>query len=93
MVSTVAAAGIPSVSLGPVTDRIPAAVTSAGHTAAPQLGGQSLKMRGSCVVSTVAAAGIPLVTGPRLSLLRRASWDERGWSRHDEVEAGSAMAR
>ena len=51
--------------------------------------GLSLELRGSGVVSTMAAAGIPSVTVPKLSILRRASWDERGWSRHDEVEAGS----
>ena len=43
--------------------------------------GLSLELRGSCAVSIVAAAGIPSVTGPKLSLLRRASWDERGCSR------------
>ena len=51
--------------------------------------GLSLELRGSCVVSTVAAAGIPSVMGLSLSRLRRVSWDERGWNRHDGVEAGS----
>ena len=69
--------------------RDPGRCHSANHTAAPQLEGLSFELRGSCVVSTVTATGIPSITGPRLSLSRRASWDKRGWSRHDGVDAGS----
>ena len=40
-----------------------------------------------CGQHVVAASGIPSLSGPRLSLLKRASWDERGWSRQDGVKA------
>ena len=40
-----------------------------------------------CGQHVVAASGIPSVAGPRLSLLRRASWDEHRWSRQDGVKA------
>ena len=44
-----------------------------------------------CGQHVVAASGIPSFAGPRLSLLRRASWDERRWSRQDGVNADSGF--
>ena len=40
-----------------------------------------------CGQHVLAASGIPSCAGPRLSLLRRASWDERRRSRQDGVKA------
>ena len=40
-----------------------------------------------CGQHVVTASGIPSFTGPRLSLLRHASLDERGWSRQDGLGA------
>ena len=42
-----------------------------------------------CGQHVVPASGIPSVAGPRLSLLRRASWDERRWGRQDGGKADS----
>ena len=44
-----------------------------------------------CDQHVVAASRIPSFTSPRLSLLRRASWDERRWSRQDGVKADSGF--
>ena len=44
-----------------------------------------------CGQHVVAASGIPSFAGPRLSLVRRASWDERRWNRQDEVKADSGF--
>ena len=44
-----------------------------------------------CGQHVVAASGIPSLAGPRLSLLGRASWDERRWSRQDGVKADSGF--
>ena len=44
-----------------------------------------------CGQHAVAVSGIPSFAGPRLSLLRRASWDERRWSRQDGVNADSGF--
>ena len=51
--------------------------------------GLSLELRGSCVVSSTAAARIPSFSCPMLSPVVHASCDERGWSRQEEFEAGS----
>ena len=51
--------------------------------------GLSLELRGSCVVSTAAATRIPSFAGPMLSLVMRASCDERGWSHQEGVGADS----
>ena len=40
-----------------------------------------------CGKHVVAASGITSFAGPRLSVLRHASWDERRWSRQDGGEA------
>ena len=44
-----------------------------------------------CGQHVVAASGIPSFAGPRLSLLRRASRDERRWSHQDGVKADSGI--
>ena len=44
-----------------------------------------------CGQHVVAAPGILSFAGPRLSLLRRGSWDERRWSRQDGVKADSGF--
>ena len=44
-----------------------------------------------CGQHVVAASGTPSFAGPRLSLLRRASWDERRWSRQDGVKGDSGF--
>ena len=54
--------------------------------------GLSLEAQGQlCGQHIVAASGIPSFAGPRLSLLMRASWDERRWSRQDGVKADSGF--
>ncbi len=50
--------------------------------------GLSLELRGSRAVNTVAAAGISSNADPMLSLTRRASWDEREWSRRNGGSGG-----
>ena len=44
-----------------------------------------------CGQHVVAASGIPAFAGPRLLMLRRASWDERRWSHQDGVKADSGF--
>ena len=44
-----------------------------------------------CGQHVVAASGIPSFAGPRTSLLRRASWDERRWSHQDGVKVDSGF--
>ena len=46
-----------------------------------------------CGQHVVAASGIPSFSGPRLSLLRRASWDERERSRQCLKRTQGSMAR